>query len=69
MILNMARIATKRNFSQETRRQVIAVLREILSDPDAGLALRTDFVQGLKRSIQAKKQGHFKALSTVLEQL
>ena len=63
----MAHLATKQQSHQETRREVIAVLREILSDPDAGLALRADFVRRLKRSIRSSEKGHYKPLSTILE--
>lgn len=53
--------------SDLARRCVTEALREILSDPDAGLALRADFVRGLKRSVRASKKGQYKALSAVLD--
>lgn len=48
------------------RRQVTSVLREILSDPDAGLALRRKTALRLQQSLQSKKEGKLKELSDVL---
>jgi len=43
------------------------VLREILSDPDAGLPLRRKTVLRLQQSLQSKKEGKLKELSEVLK--
>jgi len=49
------------------RRQVTSVLREILSDPDAGLPLRRKTALRLQQSLQSKKEGKLKELSEVLK--
>ena len=63
----MAKAGTyDRHLEGMTRRHVVGVLREILSDPDFGLLLRENVVQRLKRSIQSKKIGKQKSLDAVL---
>ena len=47
-------------------RQVTAALREILSDPDRGLALRASFVSRLKKSVRSKESGRVKNLKEIL---
>ena len=49
------------------RRQVTSVLREILSDPDAGLLLRRKTALRLQASVRSKKEGKLKELSEVLK--
>ena len=49
------------------RRQVASVLREILSDPDAGSILQRKTVVRLRKSLKAKTEGKLKDLSTVLK--
>ena len=56
-----------KNIYDITQRRVVAALREILSDPDFGLSLKTSMVQKLKKSIQAKKGGKVKDLNKVLK--
>ena len=50
------------------RRQVTSVLREILSDPDAGLPLNRKAALRLQASVRAKQEGNLKELSEVLKQ-
>ena len=50
------------------RRQVTSVLREILSDPDAGLSLRRKTDLRLQASVRSKQEGNLKELSEVLKQ-
>jgi len=50
------------------RRQVTSVLREILSDPDAGLPLRRKTALRLQASVRSKQEGKLKELSEVLKQ-
>ncbi len=47
------------------RREVRSTFREMLSDPDAGLILRTSAVQKLKKSLQEKKQGQLREFKEV----
>ncbi len=49
------------------RRQVTGALREILSDPDAGLILTKKTERRLQKSVHSKEQGDFKPLIKVLE--
>jgi signal recognition particle GTPase len=48
------------------QRQVMGALREILSDPDFGLSLRTSAIQRLRKSVQSKKTGKYKNLKDIL---
>ncbi len=50
------------------RRQVTSVLREILSDPDAGLPVRRKMALLLRSSMGSKQEGKLKELSEVLKQ-
>lgn len=56
-------------FTQIARREVLGALREIFSDPDFGLPLRTSVVRRLRKSIQSKKEGRTKNLEEVLAKL
>lgn len=47
-------------------RQIMAALREILSDPDRGMALRSGAIRRLKSSIRAKESGKTKKFADVL---
>lgn len=48
------------------QRQVMGALREILSDPDFGLSLRTNAIQRLKKSAQSKKAGKYRNFKEIL---
>jgi len=59
-------LAQEKRIVAIVRRQVTSVLREILSDPDAGLPLRRKTALRLQQSLQSKKEGKLKELSEVL---
>ena len=50
------------------REEVIDVVREILSDPDAGLELTQNFIRRIKKSLKGKKTGKITPLLEVLKQ-
>ena len=52
---------------QMVRREVASTLREILSDPDAGLTLRARTIQRLEKSRRSKQEGRVKDLREVLK--
>lgn len=56
----------EKKITEIARRQVAAALREILSDPDAGLVLRASAAQRLKKSIRSKEEGKVKNLSRII---
>lgn len=47
-------------------RQVMAALREILSDPDRGMVLKSGAIRRLKTSMRSKEAGKTKNLTDVL---
>ncbi|TSC78410.1 MAG: hypothetical protein G01um101429_806 [Parcubacteria group bacterium Gr01-1014_29] len=61
-------IISEKRISDTVRREVIDVIREVLSDPDAGLALTPKITQRLKYSQKSKKMGHVKPLAAIFEQ-
>ena len=60
-------VIPEKRITQIVRRQVASVLREILSDPDAGLSLRRKTALRLQQSLQSQKEGKLKELSEVLK--
>ena len=48
-------------------KKVVEVMREILSDPDYGLELSSDFVHRLKKSIHSKSTGRVVSLDSTLK--
>lgn len=56
------------NFTLQTliKREVRAVWREVLGDPDRGLELRAGAVRRLKRSLDSKRRGLYNNLDTVI---
>lgn len=60
--------ASGRNIPVIIREKVVEVMREILSDPDAGLELTAPFIRRLKRSLKNKKEGKVEPLAKVLKQ-
>ena len=50
------------------RREVIDVVREVLSDPDLGLELTPAFSRRLKKSLKEKKAGKVTFLTKVFAQ-
>ena len=61
-------IIQNKKISDIAHRQVIAALREILSDPDRGMVLKQSAIQRLRSSLRAKKVGKVKNLIDVLAQ-
>ncbi|MEK7480738.1 MAG: hypothetical protein AAB604_01385 [Patescibacteria group bacterium] len=61
-------VMQNKKMSDVVHRQVMAALREILSDPDQGMTLRSNAVRRLKSSIRAKQIGKVKNLIDVLAQ-
>lgn len=59
-------IIQDKKISDIAHRQVMAALREILSDPDRGLALRSNFVRRIRKSARSKEIGKVKNLRDVL---
>ncbi|MEK7201379.1 MAG: hypothetical protein AAB737_01965 [Patescibacteria group bacterium] len=50
------------------RKEVVDVMREVLSDPDAGAELAPSFIVRVKKSLQDKKAGRVTPLSKVFKQ-
>lgn len=64
----MAKILLQnKKINEIIRRQVIEVMREMLSDPDFGLELRPQFIKRLKKSIKSKKAGKYISLDKILK--
>lgn len=51
------------------RKEVVDVVTELLSDPDAGLELSLSFEKRLKKSIAEKAKGKVTPLSEIFAQL
>lgn len=66
----MSKILTtsSKNIHTIVREEVVGVMREVLSDPDAGLELTSNFILRLKKSLRDKKARKTTALSKVLKQ-
>ena len=47
------------------RQHVISLLREVLSDPDFGLLLKSSFTKKLSQSVQSKNAGKYKTLDEI----
>ena len=62
----MATVLENKKISDIAQKQVMAALREILSDPDRGLAFRAGFVRRVKKSMRSKESGKVKNLIDVL---
>jgi signal recognition particle GTPase len=60
-------ILQNKNINKIVRRQVVEVMREMLSDPDFGLELRPESIKRLKKSIKSKKAGKYSCLDEVLK--
>lgn len=54
-----------KNIHTVVRKEVVDVMREILSDPDAGLELTSYFVRRLRKSVRDKKAGKLTPLDKV----
>jgi hypothetical protein len=56
------------NIHTIVRKEVIDVMREVLSDPDAGLNLTSNFTRRLKKSLKDKERGRITPLAKIFEQ-
>ena len=61
-------VAPIKNIHTLVRKEVINVVREVLSDPDAGLELTSDFVRRLQKSVRDKDKGRTTSLSEIFKQ-
>ena len=49
------------------RSEIRSVLREVLTDPDAGMVLQKNILLRLKKSLRSKEQGKTRPLFEVLK--
>jgi len=64
----MAKATTDKKLSKQIRGQIIEVMREVLSDPEAGLEVTPEFGRKLKQSIKAEAQRKTTPLEKIFEQ-
>ncbi len=63
----MAETKTPQKNTANIRKQVISVIREVLSDPERGLDLSQEAEERLLKSLQSKKEGKTKNLKEVID--
>ncbi|PIR71795.1 MAG: hypothetical protein COX89_01150 [Candidatus Nealsonbacteria bacterium CG_4_10_14_0_2_um_filter_37_10] len=64
----MVKLVTQpKNITTIVRKEVIDVIREVLSDPDIGLELTQGFIRRLKKSVKEKEVGKTTPLSEVFK--
>ncbi|HEX9722292.1 MAG TPA: hypothetical protein VGA53_03425 [Candidatus Paceibacterota bacterium] len=61
-------ITENKNLDNRIRSQVIDVMREVLSDPDAGLEVTPEFSRKLKQSMKAEEAGKTTSLKKIFEE-
>ena len=61
-------VTNEEKITNLVRKEVMDIMREVLSDPDAGLVLSQSAVTRLKRSQKAKKAGKMESLSHIFRQ-
>ena len=61
-------ITENKKLDARIRTQVIGVMREVLSDPDAGLEVTPEFSTKLKQSVKDEKAGRIMPLAKVFEE-
>lgn len=59
-------LVQEKKISDIAHRQIMAALREIFSDPDRGLTLKSSFVGRITKSAHSKETGKVKNLKEVL---
>jgi len=65
----MAKTTTiEKKIDERIRRQVIDVMREVLSDPDAGLEITPEFNRKLNQSAKAEAQGKTTPLEKIFKE-
>ena len=60
-------VTENKNLDDRIRSQVIDVMREVLSDPDAGLEVTPEFSGKLKESMKAEEAGKTTPLEKIFE--
>ena len=60
--------AENKNLDDRIRSQGIDVMREVLSDPDAGLEVTPEFGRKLKQSIKAEGAGKTTSLEKIFKE-
>jgi hypothetical protein len=63
----MQKVLAKNTSAKAAKRYVIQALREVLSDPDAGLALTVSFEKRLRASIRSGARGNTRDLRSFLK--
>lgn len=56
-----------KKLDERIRTQVIDVMHEVLSDPDAGLEITSEFSRKLKQSIKAETEGKTTPLQQIFD--
>lgn len=56
-----------KKLGEQIRKQVIDVMREVLSDPDAGLEITPAFSRKLKQSVRAETAGRTTSLKQIFD--
>jgi len=65
----MAKTVTEnKKLDARIRTQVIGVMREVLSDPDAGLEVTPEFSRKLKESMKAEEAGKTTPLEKIFKE-
>ena len=67
---DMSKILTlsQKNINTLVRKEVVGIMREVLSDPDGGLELTPDFIRRLKKSLKDEKDRRVISLSKIFKQ-
>lgn len=63
----MQKVGAKHNKEKDVKRHVIQALREVLSDPDAGLAISASFGKRLRASVRSVGQHRTRDLRAFLK--
>ena len=61
-------VSPSKNINAVIRKEVVSVVREVLSDPDAGFELKPNFIRRLKKSLKDQKTKRVTPLLGVLKQ-
>lgn len=57
-----------KNIHTLVRKEVVGIMREVLSDPDTGLEITPSFTRRLKKSLKDEKDGRVIPLSKLFKQ-
>ncbi len=64
----MSQKNAKKDFRSIAREEVVSAMREVLSDPDAGLELTSGFTKRLEKSVQDKEENKVATLSEAFKE-